>query len=205
MSNYDIQVNKEHYFSDNYNHKARWLSFFYQLKLLQREDIKKVLEIGPGNGWVTYILKDLGLKVTTVDIDKELKPDFVASVDKLPFPDNSFDVVCAFEVLEHMPFEYFLNNLKEMSRVSKKNVMKISIGIASILAIFIVAGMTSWGDAQEKLKDKISVNQTSISVIQSELEHIKNTTDKIEKNQIEPEELLKAIEAIVKGQTDTGP
>ena len=120
MSNYDIQVNKEHYFSDNYNHKARWLSFFYQLKLLQREDIKKVLEIGPGNGWVTYILKDLGLKVTTVDIDKELKPDFVASVDKLPFPDNSFDVVCAFEVLEHMPFEYFLNNLKEMSRVSKK-------------------------------------------------------------------------------------
>ena len=90
-------------------------------------------------------------------------------------------------------------------KVSKKNVMKISIGIASILAIFIVAGMTSWGDAQEKLKDKISVNQTSISVIQSELEHIKNTTDKIEKNQIEPEELLKAIEAIVKGQTDTGP
>ena len=82
--------------------------------------------------------------------------------------------------------------------LSKKNVMKISIGIASILAIFIVAGMTSWGDAQEKLKDKISVNQTSISVIQSELEHIKNTTDKIEKNQIEPEELLKAIKSIVR-------
>jgi len=47
------------------------VEFFLSIKLLQREDIKKVLEIGPGNGWVTYILKDLGLKVTTVDIDKD--------------------------------------------------------------------------------------------------------------------------------------
>ena len=84
-----------------------------------------------------------------------------------------------------------LGCLKE--KVSKKNVMKISIGMASILAIFVIAGMTSWGDA----KEKISGNKTSICVLQKELTHIKKTTDKIEKNQMKPKELLRAIEAMI--------
>ena len=82
-------------------------------------------------------------------------------------------------------------------KVSKKNVMKISIGIAAIFAMFIVAGMTSWGDAKERISD----NKTSISVIQTELEHIKTTTDNIEKNQMKPTELLTAIKKIVNGQS----
>lgn len=123
MNKHNIQVNKEHYFNDTYNHKARWLSFFYQIKTLRKIKAENILEIGPGNGWVTRILRDMGILVTTVDIDKELKPDFIAGVDKLPFADNAFDAVCAFEVLEHMPFEDFVSNLKEMSRVSSKYVV----------------------------------------------------------------------------------
>lgn len=123
MNKHKIQVNKEHYFNDEYNHKARWLSFFYQIKILRKIKASNVLEIGPGNGWVTRILGDMGMQVTTVDIDKELRPDFVAGIDKLPFTDNAFDAVCAFEVLEHMPFEDFVSNLKEMSRVSSKYVV----------------------------------------------------------------------------------
>lgn len=123
MNKHNIQVNKEHYFNDTYNHKARWLSFFYQIKTLRKIKAENILEIGPGNGWVTRILRDMGVQVTTVDIDKELKPDFVAGVDKLPFADNAFDAVCAFEVLEHMPFEDFVSSLKEMSRVSSKHVV----------------------------------------------------------------------------------
>lgn len=123
MSEYQLQVNKEHYFSDKYNHKARWLSFFYQIKTLQKIKAQNLLEIGPGNGWVTHVLRDVGNKVTTVDIDKALNPDIVAAVDNLPFKDNSFDAVCAFEVLEHIPFEKFVLNLKEMSRVSNRYVV----------------------------------------------------------------------------------
>jgi len=123
MNKHKIQVNKEHYFNDEYNHKARWLSFFYQIKTLRKIKASNILEIGPGNGWVTRILRDVGIEVTTVDIDKDLKPDFVAGIEKLPFADNVFDAVCAFEVLEHMPFEDFISNLKEMSRVSKKYVV----------------------------------------------------------------------------------
>ncbi|MBI2120117.1 MAG: methyltransferase domain-containing protein [Parcubacteria group bacterium] len=117
------QVNKSHYFDEKYNSKARWVSFFYQIEILQDIKAKKVLEIGPGNGLVTYILRDRGVQVTTVDIDPDLKPDVVASVSKLPLADNTFDAVCAFEVLEHIPFEHFVKNLKEMSRISKKHVV----------------------------------------------------------------------------------
>lgn len=118
-----IQVNKSHYFDEKYNSKARWVSFFYQIEILQDLKAKNILEIGPGNGLVTYVLRDRGAAVTTVDIDPELKPDVVASVDKLPFADNSFDTVCAFEMLEHMPFEHFVKNLQEMSRVSRKHII----------------------------------------------------------------------------------
>lgn len=123
MNTPNIQVNKEHYFDETYNHKARWMSFFYQIQTVRNLRPQMVLEIGPGHGLVTRALRDGGLKVTTVDIDKELEPDHVASVDSLPFKDSAFDAVCAFEVLEHLPFETFISNLKELSRVSKKYVV----------------------------------------------------------------------------------
>lgn len=123
MTEIQKQVHKTHYFDEKYNSKARWVSFFYQAEIIQNIKARSVLEIGPGNGLVTHVLRDRGVQVTTADIDPELKPDVVASADKLPFADNSFDAVCAFEVLEHIPFEYFVRNLKEMSRVSKKHII----------------------------------------------------------------------------------
>lgn len=123
MTEHKKQVHKSHYFDEKYNSKTRWLSFFYQIEILQDVKAKSILEIGPGNGLATYVLRDRGVQVTTVDIDPDLKPDIVADVEKLPLADNTVDVVCAFEVLEHMPFELFLENLKEMSRVSKKYVI----------------------------------------------------------------------------------
>jgi SAM-dependent methyltransferase len=119
----DVQVRNQHYFTAQYNHKSRWLSYFYQIKLIRQSGAKMVLEIGPGNGWVSMILQSLGIKVSTADIDPELHPDYVADIKALPFADDSFDVVCAFEVLEHMPFDSFGANLRELSRVAKKKVI----------------------------------------------------------------------------------
>lgn len=80
--------------------------------------------------------------------------------------------------------------LKE--KVSKKTLMVIAI----IMSGFIVAGLTAWGSS----KENISENKESISVIQSELAHIKETTDNIEKNQMKPSELLEAIKEAIKNK-----
>lgn len=114
-----LQVQKDHYFNVGYNHKARWLTYFYQIQLLNKYNGKNILEIGPGHGWVKLIADDLGLHIETVDIDPDLKPDYVATVDQLPVDDARYDIVCAFEVLEHLPFSTFRKNLVEMGRASK--------------------------------------------------------------------------------------
>jgi SAM-dependent methyltransferase len=118
-----VQVPKEHYFTFAYNHKSRWLTYYYQLQLFRRYKVRTAVEIGPGHGWLKSIAQDLGVSVTTVDIDPALRPDVVASIEKLPFANASFDAVCAFEVLEHMPFEQFPKHLREMARVARKNVI----------------------------------------------------------------------------------
>lgn len=117
------QVDKELYFTFDYNSQARFISYWYQLTTIIKYKPKNVLEVGIGNKIVSDLLKKFNCEVTTVDIDKELKPDYVASIENLPFPNNSFDIVCAFEILEHLPFKKFENSLKEMKRVSRNKII----------------------------------------------------------------------------------
>lgn len=119
------QVSSKEYFKQNYDGFERFVSYFYQIDATQKvaDPGSKILEIGKGNGFFSDYIKKLGFQVTTCDFDKALNPDVVADVRKLPFPDNSFDVVTIFEVLEHIPFEDFPAALEELKRVSRKNVI----------------------------------------------------------------------------------
>ena len=101
----------------------RWVSYHCQIRFAIDLGAQSVLEIGPGNGWTVNILRDMGIEVKTVDTTPDVKPDYIASVEELPCDDNSFDMVVAYEVLEHLPFELFGKCLKEMARVSKKYVV----------------------------------------------------------------------------------
>ncbi len=114
-----LQVNKKHYDFLNYVTIERFNSVYYQLKLIMEADGSSLLEIGPGNNLIKKVIGDK-IIVKTVDIDPELEPDYMASVTQLPLKDNSFDVVCAFQILEHIPFEKFEPALKEIARVSRK-------------------------------------------------------------------------------------
>lgn len=71
---------------------------------------------------VTNFLKK-ELRVVTMDIDPDLNPDKVGDIRSLPFPDGSFDAVCAFEVLEHIPLNEAGTALHEMCRVSSSTVL----------------------------------------------------------------------------------
>jgi SAM-dependent methyltransferase len=121
----DIQVKKEHYFRKKYDDLSRFISYFYQVDLAQDLAGKdsKILEIGKGNGFFSDYMKKNGYNVATCDFDKNLQPDIVADVRSLPLTDASFDLVTAFEVLEHLPFEDVPKALAELARVAKKRVI----------------------------------------------------------------------------------
>lgn len=118
------QVNKNFYNFWKYCDLDRWSSYWHQIKEILSLDPKDVLEIGVGEKVLSsYLTNNTEINYKSVDIADDLKPDIVASLDKLPLEDNSFDVVCAFEVLEHLPFEKFVNSLNELKRVSRSYVI----------------------------------------------------------------------------------
>jgi 2-polyprenyl-3-methyl-5-hydroxy-6-metoxy-1,4-benzoquinol methylase len=98
-------------------------------ELLSKKDInnKKFLEVGCGLGYFSNKAYKLGANVTGIDIgpklvsiNKKLTPRgkfFVSSASKLPFKDQTFDVVLSTEVIEHV--ENQKTALREMSRVLK--------------------------------------------------------------------------------------
>src|SRR5438874_10919618 len=89
-------------YEDGYDTLERFQSYWHQLR--EATDLGgRVLEIGIGNGTVSSILRARGLDVVTADIDRELRPDVVADIRKLPFENGSFDGVLACEILEHIP------------------------------------------------------------------------------------------------------
>ena len=118
------QKNKEHYFKPKYNNLERFISYFYQIDLVSQlvKDKAKdgILEVGVGSGMTSNCLKTAGFSVVTCDFDPELNPDHVADIRELPFGADSFRVVTAFEVLEHLPFGEFEKALLEIKRVSSR-------------------------------------------------------------------------------------
>lgn len=118
------QVEWTHYFSDKYLTLGRFISYHTQLELIREACPTSILLIGVGDNVVPNLLRQSGLyNVTTVDIDPALNPDIVSDIKKMPFENGSFDVVCAFEVLEHMPMEETNKALEEMARVAKDKVV----------------------------------------------------------------------------------
>ena len=117
------QVSYRAYSFQRYMHLERWNSVHYQISEVMNLKPKTVLEIGPGTGVFKSELERNQISCTTLDIAEDTKPDVVGSVTKIPLEDNSFDVVCAFQVLEHIPFELFPTALSEMMRVAERAIV----------------------------------------------------------------------------------
>jgi len=117
------QVDKSHYEFSRYVTKQRWASMWHQVDEVLTFEPETVLEVGPGPGFFQVLMNQIGTRVETLDIDPELRPNYVASASDMPFADRSFDVVCAFQMLEHVPYEESLNVFREMVRVADKGVV----------------------------------------------------------------------------------
>jgi len=128
---FDVQVPKEHYYYKNYDSLMRFLLYFYQIDLTRRLGPEKILEIGVGNKTVSNYFRQHGFCVTTCDHDKDLEPDYVADIRELPFGNDSYDVVLACEILEHLPWDDVDKALSELQRVTRRYVI-VSIPYCAI-------------------------------------------------------------------------
>lgn len=114
-------LGREVYYSENYFALHQLCSFAHQLHDIYRIGPKSVLEVGIGNGFTSTFLKRAGFDITTVDINRALEPDVCASIDEMPsrLGGMQFDLVVCCEVLEHMPFDFFDQNLEILRSFSK--------------------------------------------------------------------------------------
>ncbi len=120
-----VQVAPEHYGPESYDELHRWISYWYQIQAITRARPRRVLEVGSGSGLLRWYMQErLGLDVTTADCDDTRRPDIVADVRELSKSagEGAYDLVCAFQVLEHLPFEDFTRALGELARVSRDRV-----------------------------------------------------------------------------------
>lgn len=94
---------------------------------------KKVLESCSGLGWGAFLLDDVSESLNCIEIDRNAiyvskkmwsyrRTDFInADALKLPFKNNSYDVVTAMETIEHFSVDDIRIYLKEINRVLKKD------------------------------------------------------------------------------------
>jgi hypothetical protein len=118
------QVDRSAYQFGKYAFEGRFVSYYWQLKEVLALEPSAVLEIGVGDRvFGNFIKNNTSVSYTSVDVAEDLHPDVVGSILKLPFASKSFDVVCAFEVLEHLPFEQFDTAIAELCRVARTHVV----------------------------------------------------------------------------------
>lgn len=131
-------------YSSSNHHKYTHQNRFYQwhlqafldsvYALLEQTDARTVLDAGCGEGFVTHALarKNPDLHLTGMDLSAEavayaeqhfgdLARFRTGNLYKLPFSDNSFDVVLCSEVLEHL--EDTDRAVAELKRVARQYVL----------------------------------------------------------------------------------
>ncbi len=68
------QVEKEAYFSREYDTKARFCSYWHQIDEVLKLNPDRILEIGLGNGFVSEYLRSRDVHLVTIDSDSRLRP-----------------------------------------------------------------------------------------------------------------------------------
>ncbi len=92
-------------------------------------DVHTILEVGSGDGLVIKSLRKAGHDPFALDISQsalqyvQISKLIQATASQLPFPSNSFDLVLACELLEHLPISLYLDVLDEIERVAKRNII----------------------------------------------------------------------------------
>jgi 2-polyprenyl-3-methyl-5-hydroxy-6-metoxy-1,4-benzoquinol methylase len=168
-----VKVSKKELFYDDF--ADRWEARINNLEtnkrlqivfheFLTKKDLKNktFLEVGCGLGYFSERALSMGAKVTGIDVGSKLVKKtkdrvpggrfLTASAAKLPFKNNTFDIVLCTEVIEHVEFQQ--KTLKEMFRVLKhggvlvittpNRIFKPAFDLLSYLKIRPYRGNENW-------------------------------------------------------------
>ena len=113
------------YYSNDFSihRKLQFFSAFYQAKeAIINPEIKTMLEFGTGRNLTKAIVEHYGISHKSVDFDnKKYIPDEVSTI--MDFKDNKkYDIVAAFQVLEHNPLSTLEQHLLKMKSLTKKYI-----------------------------------------------------------------------------------
>ncbi|OFZ00579.1 MAG: hypothetical protein A3K10_04115 [Bacteroidetes bacterium RIFCSPLOWO2_12_FULL_31_6] len=136
-----------HFERENWWFVVRYKIINYFLnKYLTNKSKIKILNIGVATGYSTELLMKYG-EVVSLEYDKDcckfisekLNIEVIhGSITSLPFEDESFDLVCAFDVIEHVEDDEL--GVQEIRRVCKKN---------GLVFITVPAFMSLWSRHDE--------------------------------------------------------
>jgi len=94
--------------------------------------IESVLDVGTGNGSFLTVVEQQRREMRLVGLDRSQTavrmrvcqaPALVGASERLPFRSKSFDLVCALEVIEHLPHGVYENSLAEIERVASRYIL----------------------------------------------------------------------------------
>src|SRR3954469_24845142 len=97
MPMHKVQVDGGSHYKRRYMTLPRMITHWHQANEVAAgtRPAGQVLEIGPGSGHTTWLLRQWGFPVTTLDFDAQVKPDVVGDVTHLPLEDKCVDCVLA--------------------------------------------------------------------------------------------------------------
>jgi len=141
IKRHDIDANFFQNIYDNNAENVKKVHPFRYGRNLILEDLKKILEqlppgakvldIGSGTGHLTKWISSFGFKIEGIEPSSEMigfaKKNFpeinftTAISSSLPFADDSFDLVVAFEVLRYLDKNENIDTYNEVKRVLKKD------------------------------------------------------------------------------------
>lgn len=86
------------------------------------ESVSSILEVGPGSGYFAMITKSLGYDVKTADIKDRTTPDYLGDFRTTDISQR-FDLVAAFEMLQHLPYDELPTTVAKLAELSNRYVL----------------------------------------------------------------------------------
>jgi SAM-dependent methyltransferase len=116
------------YYSERITNKSKNHMMKYMKFLQKGSSSLKMLDIGCGEGYYVRDAMDEGINAYGIDISTHTLENALAevkdritfgSITEIPFADEEFDVMTAFDVIEHIHPKDTLNMIEEIRRVLK--------------------------------------------------------------------------------------